>query len=230
MIHNYMDDLEQADDKVFIDSASVEKIAAITKNWHNSEDVKLLIQSKIAPMPCLRIVFPLESEPYEFLVNIGDKGIAIATKSRMMSLSYEDGIVGWNLKTTNEGPEAETDTKLAPYLLRVWYGIQLLHLNPRTDILFRSGKKERQYIREGSGKDRKRVVKYVRKHYITEEAVEKALGIPASFSRKTMAWSVIGHWRHYKNGNVKFIQGYWKGPLREGKKSLDGGRIRKLDI
>ena len=39
------------------------------------------------------------------------------------------------------------------------------------------------------------------------------------FIRKTMVWYVTGHWREYKSGKRIFIQGYWKGILRDSKTS-----------
>ena len=39
------------------------------------------------------------------------------------------------------------------------------------------------------------------------------------FIRKTMVWYVTGHWREYKSGKRIFIQGYWKGMLRDSKTS-----------
>ena len=32
-----------------------------------------------------------------------------------------------------------------------------------------------------------------------------------TYTRKTDSWNVIGHWRHYKSGLVKWIEGYKKG-------------------
>ena len=43
------------------------------------------------------------------------------------------------------------------------------------------------------------------------------------------AWYVIGHYRHYKNGKTGWVNGYWKGALRETKKSFDEGRQRILE-
>ena len=49
-------------------------------------------------------------------------------------------------------------------------------------------------------------------------------------NRKCLCWYVIGHWREYKNGNKIFIQGYWKGALRNAKKNYDDGRERIIDV
>jgi hypothetical protein len=38
------------------------------------------------------------------------------------------------------------------------------------------------------------------------------------FIRRSMIWYVTGHWREYKKtGKRIFIQGYWKGALRDMK-------------
>jgi len=46
------------------------------------------------------------------------------------------------------------------------------------------------------------------------------------FIRKTMVWYVTGHWRTYKSGKRVFIQGYWKGALRDAK----NGETRDREI
>lgn len=117
-------------------------------------------------------------------------------------------------------------------ILADWYAIQLSLLHPTLQTVFFNPVKEKEYSRQGVGKNRKRITKYVRKHYITAEGIDEALYGHGhrDFERKTMAWYVIGHWRQYKNGTRKFINGYWKGPLREMKRNLDGGRIRELAV
>ena len=135
-----------------------------------------------------------------------------------------------DLPITKEDDEHIGD--IAILLMDLWYGVQVALLNPQLQNILKNPIKEKIYTREGHGKDRKRVVKYVRKHYITAEDIDEALYGHGhrDFERKTMAWYVIGHWRQYKNGTRKFINGYWKGPLREMKRNLDGGRIRQLAI
>lgn len=100
-------------------------------------------------------------------------------------------------------------------ILSVWYGIQIALLNPYVKDVFRT-----ETIRKTgfnpNGKKRKSVVKYVRHHYLNPGALSPDTE-NGQFLRKTMAWYVCGHWRHYQNGNTIFIQPYWKGPLRETK-------------
>ena len=77
--------------------------------------------------------------------------------------------------------------------------------------------------------DRKgRVTEYVRHKFIKPmNLIKKANMHRDGFTRKTLSWYVIGHWREYKaSGKKVFIQGYWKGEMRHLQKNLDKGRIR----
>ena len=191
-----------------------------------------LIEQKTIPLP--HIFF--ETEYGEFLVNTYENGVGILTPKLTVFCEYKEhtweGRV-WN----NDGTPFECDDQnlidtIVWGFLNDWYGVQVLLLNPICKSIMKNPVKEKMYTRVGTGKDRKRVVKYVRKHYITAEGIDEALYGHGhrDFERKTMAWYVIGHWRQYKNGTRKFINGYWKGPLREMKRNLDGGRVRQLAI
>lgn len=66
-------------------------------------------------------------------------------------------------------------------------------------------------------KNQRAHIKYVKRVKIEsmkpiDEAFEKR-----GFIRKTMVWYVTGHWRNYRSGKRIFIQGYWKGALRDAK-------------
>lgn len=117
--------------------------------------------------------------------------------------------------------------------LETWYGIQISLLHPSIKEVFSNPAKELvfDYNRINKKKHRKRITRYVKKHVVNEGMISKAIN-PASsktIHRKTLAWYVIGHWRHYKNGNQVFIKGYWKGALRHLKKNLDETRERLVD-
>ena len=77
-------------------------------------------------------------------------------------------------------------------------------------------------------KQGRRVTRYIRKHVIREEEIDAAIVPKHDRQRNTLVWYVIGHWRHYKNGSLVFIQGHWKGPLRQLKKNLDETREREI--
>ena len=60
-------------------------------------------------------------------------------------------------------------------------------------------------------------IRYIKRHLITVDDVDKAFE-KKGFQRHTMIWYVTGHWREYsKTGKRIFIQGYWKGALRNMK-------------
>jgi len=78
-----------------------------------------------------------------------------------------------------------------------------------------------------------RRVKYVR-HKIIMADIETKLdeviygnNENRSYTRKCGSWYVVGHWRTYKTGKKIFIQPYWKGPLREFRRS-NSDRIREI--
>ena len=115
-------------------------------------------------------------------------------------------------------------------LLADWYGIQLALLHPSVKEVFSNPKITKVHERIGTGKDRKRRTRYVRTHTINEGDIKAKNSLGNShIHRKTLAWWVIGHQRHYKNGKTRFINGYWKGPLREAKRNFDEGRDRIID-
>lgn len=104
---------------------------------------------------------------------------------------------------------------LFTHALAVWYGIQIAMLNPYVKNVFRT-----ETIRKTgfnpNGKKRKSIVKYIRHHYLNPGALSPKTET-GQLLRKTMAWYVCGHWRHYQDGKTIFIQPYWKGPLRKAK-------------
>lgn len=114
-------------------------------------------------------------------------------------------------------------------LWSLWHGIQLALLHPKLKVILSNGKTRKEYYREKdkvTGK-RKRVVRYIKTHYITEgEITEKT----KEFTRHCKAWYVIGHFRHYPSGKVGYVKGHWKGEMRELKQNLDMGRNRELEV
>lgn len=122
--------------------------------------------------------------------------------------------------------------KIFQIILGAWYIVQILLLNPKTEILFANPTPKKYQDVTAKGKERKRSTKYIRKHVLKASDIEKALstGEKGQINRKTLAWYVIGHWRHYKNGHSVFVDGYWKGVLRDAKRNFDEGRNRIIDI
>ena len=117
---------------------------------------------------------------------------------------------------------------LAEYFLGIWYEVQHLLLNPYIhEPVFSKSSKVKQnvdgYIVQQRPTDkRKRRTRYVRyKEFNNSIAHSDVLR-----NRHTLCWYVIGHTRHYKSGKNVWIDGYWKGPLRDTKKNFDEGRER----
>ena len=109
-------------------------------------------------------------------------------------------------------------------MLKLWYSVQIALLNPITVDVFSRGERcvvvehETKKKQTKKKQQKKTKIKYVRKHIITPEDFDAAFDIKTEdghFIRKTMIWHVAGHWREYKNGRRVFIDGYWKGPLKD---------------
>ena len=103
-----------------------------------------------------------------------------------------------------------------------WYGIQLSLLHPLIKEIFQypklitdNNKNDNKKIKN----KKKRPVKYIRYLRIMSKNIDDIIFGKDSEKRKiertALIWWVIGHWRFYKNGKKTFIQGYWKGKLRE---------------
>lgn len=115
--------------------------------------------------------------------------------------------------------------------MSTWYGIQIALLHPTVQEVFRRPKVERVFDpKPADPRKRKRITRYVKKHVINADEVRKAAsGKGQEYTRHTLVWYVIGHWRNYANGKKVFIQPYWKGALRHLKMDLDG-REREIVI
>lgn len=101
-----------------------------------------------------------------------------------------------------------------------FYIIECALLNPVIRCVFDNDTKKVPMSSTKSnknGKNKRAHIKYVKKVKIEsmdkiDEAFKKK-----GFIRHTMVWYVTGHWRKYKSGKKIFIQGYWKGALRDAK-------------
>lgn len=116
--------------------------------------------------------------------------------------------------------------------LGIWYGIQLALLNPVTKEAFvRAGKeKYKDSVCVGNGAIyRKGATRYIKRMKLHEGNFDTLLhSTGKSYTRHTLAWRVIGHWRHYQNGKSVFIKPYWKGLMKNIQKQ--DCRERKLVI
>lgn len=110
-------------------------------------------------------------------------------------------------------------------LWKMWHGIQLALLHPQTKEVFANPQKVKERRKAKEDGKKKRETWYVRRHVINGEDMKHTM---REIQRHCQCWYVIGHWRHYKNGRTVYIDGYWKGPMRETKGNLDSGRNRKV--
>jgi hypothetical protein len=114
-------------------------------------------------------------------------------------------------------------------IMPAWYGMQLSLLHPDIkEVLVKDYNFNESPVTESTTDSRGRVTEYVRHKFIKPmNLIKKANMHRDGFTRKTLSWYVIGHWREYKaTGKKVFIQGYWKGEMRHLQKNLDKGRIR----
>lgn len=194
--------------------------------------VDIMLSNQI-PLPDFFIEWKDPEFSPKMLFNTNNKGVVIHTSNEVVCFHIREDGQGWEMEIGESFRKKPIDQrrleKYGQILLGCWYGIQLCLLHPTIKEIFQHPTVQKEYVREGKGKDRRRVTRYIRKHYITAKDIDEALHSKGNFTRKTMAWYVIGHWREYKNGRRMFIKGHWRGPLREAKKSFDGGRVRELE-
>lgn len=119
-------------------------------------------------------------------------------------------------------------------IMAPWYGLQVLWLHPRKDVIIREGRETLpQKAVNPKHKNKKRnTIKYIRRIYINTKELQTPIKQDRSHeqTRRTMLWYVIGHWREYRNGKRTFIQGYWKGPMRDLKSAEPDVRKREPDL
>lgn len=155
--------------------------------------------------------------------------------------SKEKGHRGFSL---NELSDAESFVTISEeglnrrvnIIMNVWYGVQIALLNPLTKDVFAHGKpvpmNNNKSNNKQKDKKKKRVVRYIKRHVINPTDLDMSFNVSTDsdkkYTRKTMAWYVIGHWRTNKNGTKTFIKGYWKGPLKELKNANDEVREREI--
>lgn len=121
-------------------------------------------------------------------------------------------------------------TKLVISFLETWYGIQIALLHPNIkDVFLHSSTASRIEMKRRERKE-KRHVKYVKKHIVNIDDLIRCAEETKRI-KKCLAWYVIGHWRHYKDGKKVFVKPYWKGALRKLKgKTEEDIRERKIDV
>ena len=126
----------------------------------------------------------------------------------------------------DKGRSSEETLEDISWAWKLWQGVQLALLHPKLKVIFSNGKRVKEYSRVNKNSKRERVVKYIKRHYIYEGDIEHTV---KEITRHCKVWYVIGHWRHYKDGKSVYINGYWKGEMRELKRNLDGDRTRLIE-
>lgn len=115
-------------------------------------------------------------------------------------------------------------------ILNAFYGVQLALLNPITErVIARSRQNpisERKVTIGKKIKDRKTI--YIKKYYLREKEINKAIEDYRMHNIKCPLWWVLGHYRKYKNGKIIWISGYWKGKDRDKFTSLNENENEKL--
>lgn len=101
--------------------------------------------------------------------------------------------------------------------LTIFYVITIALLNPTIKEVFEKNSGPMPVeTGKSTGKNKRAKIRYIRRHMIQMVDVNDALA-KRGFVRKAMIWYVTGHWREYQDGKRIFIQGYWKGALRNMK-------------
>ena len=102
-----------------------------------------------------------------------------------------------------------------------WYAIQIALLHPRIKVLFDNPMRVPIHNHGNVYRNAPRKIKYIKIHKLHVDSVKDIICDKNKYNRKCLCWYVIGHWRKYQTGKEIFIQGYWKGALRDIKKNLD---------
>lgn len=117
--------------------------------------------------------------------------------------------------------------------METWYGVQVSLLHPVYKTVYAKPQVEKREKKLNNAKPgkKKRSSKIIRRHVIRLDDFEKTIPDKyKSFNRQTLAWYVVGHFRHYETKEEPtFVKGHWRGPLREVKENIDEGRDRVLD-
>ena len=102
-----------------------------------------------------------------------------------------------------------------------WYALQQCLLNP---VLVNYVSRYKEEVKSSHTKSKKKgklpPKRYVKRNTILFDKMDREISInhEDKHKKKMPLWHVTGHWRTYKRTGKKiFVQGYWKGPLREYK-------------
>lgn len=98
--------------------------------------------------------------------------------------------------------------------MSTWYGVQIAHLHPQVKEVFQNPARVQVEAKQAKVKQKRRKVKYIKRHVISIDALNRIATDGETTNRKCLAWYVTGHWRTYKDGKKVFVNPYWKGAVR----------------
>ena len=98
--------------------------------------------------------------------------------------------------------------------MSTWYGVQIAHLHPQVKEVFQNPARVHVEAKQAKVKQKRRKVKYIKRHVISIDALNRIATDGETTNRKCLAWYVTGHWRTYKDGKKVFVNPYWKGAVR----------------
>lgn len=161
-----------------------------------------------------------------------DKDIQWNAKYALVMLYGIDKVLFQRVEQSISIPYELDDTLFEKGPLESWYLLQLSFLNPYIKNVYKTPKETIKYQKISDHKTKKRITVYKKLHVINvDDLIISAENKESkTINRKCLCWYVIGHWREYKDGRKVFIQGYWKGALRETKKNYDDGRERIIEM
>ena len=220
------------------------------QTWHKCQYMPVvpvdLITSRNVPMPDFQLQFSDIEDGIVYTFNTlfpeqsGDYEVLVKTDIFAFIYTVKDDFSGWRSHPellTQEAAYAwyygDKETRdalrtLRALLLAKWYAVQMCALHPQVKEVFSNPKLSPMRKANPKRKKKQRVCGFMKVHTVGEKEINSLLTGHGKFCRKTLCWYVIGHWRTYKNGRRKFIQGYWKGPLRDARRNLDNGRERRV--
>lgn len=155
-----------------------------------------------------------------------DKALMLRTNDKKLAFKFEHK----NADEMFSGGCEELWDIMTKYL-SVWYGMQLALLHPQVKEVFNHSTDVEiptpTHTNKNKKQQKKTKIKYIKRHVIEVEEIDEAMKRTRMIYKK--CWYVTGHWRNQKvkNGHKKiFIQGYWKGVLRD----LKNADIREREV
>ena len=199
IFEDYGETMRVAGDEVAMVGAIVKKLPVA--KYNHGTDAKLILP-----------IYVVRGRDYIIIGPVGYKGMPEPVRNHMASGLAFPTILDW-----------------VGCMMDTWYGIQIALLHPQIKEVFQNPVKTvvENDTKVSKGKKKKNRVKYIKRHVVNKDELDKLMlgDEKTPFTRHTLAWYVIGHWRKYNDGKKVFIQPYWKGVLREIKAGAERERV-----